>query len=487
MSPSATPAAVRWTVAVALAGTALLAAVGIVAPAGSAGDSPGVVQAPRGGGYPWQDARPLRTHRDRLDVGVTHTQYSLDPWGSAKALGVARTVLTATATYQNQHIFGWGTLNPEPSPGVYDWSSLDRRMALIRSTGGIPVLTLCCAPDWMKGGRAGETDWNRLHEAPRPEHYPDFAALAVAVARRYPDVRHFVVWNELKGFWDDTRNRWDYESYTIFYNTVYDALKAYDRTLAVGGPYVVVDTWADREAGGRPSTLSGECGTVDRRSLDALEYWLLHKNGADFVAIDGGAVTRDGGPVASGVVQSAIFGAITRWLRERTRLPIWWSEFHIGRGGPEDQPMLSAAVVGALLYMVEEKASVALYWQPQHPADTAAERPPTLWGPTELAGGGQPTVLAEALARMQQLLADPADDLVSWPLEQVGVLHGRTALLVVNTGGAAATVRIQGLRLRLEPFELRYVELPAGAPQEPPGWWRPAVDLCLREQPPPAG
>src|SRR5690606_19338400 len=115
-------------------------------------------------------------------------EYSIDEWSHPEASASARAVLSATATYQNQHIYGWGAMNPEPSPGQFDWSSLDRRMELIRSTGGTPVITLCCAPDWMKGGRPGETDWARLHEAPDREHYDDFAALAAAVARRYPDV-----------------------------------------------------------------------------------------------------------------------------------------------------------------------------------------------------------------------------------------------------------------------------------------------------------
>jgi hypothetical protein len=75
---------------------------------------------------------------------------------------------------------------------------LDSRIALIRRTGGTPVTTLCCVPDWMKGGRPGTTDWSKLEVAPAPGHYADFAALAATIARRYPFVRHFLflVWNE---------------------------------------------------------------------------------------------------------------------------------------------------------------------------------------------------------------------------------------------------------------------------------------------------
>ena len=63
---------------------------------------------------------------------------------------------------QNQHIMGFGGGNPEPSPGEYDWTSLDRRVEMMRRTGARIVITLCCAPDWMKGGEPGETDWDNL-------------------------------------------------------------------------------------------------------------------------------------------------------------------------------------------------------------------------------------------------------------------------------------------------------------------------------------
>lgn len=436
--------------------------------------------------YDWSAQRVLRPNPKSLAVGVTHTQYSIDDWGDDEARASATSVLRATATYQNQHIFGWGALNPEPRPGQFDWASLDRRMQLIRTTGGIPVITLCCAPDWMKGGKPGETDWTRLHVAPRPEHYRDFAQLAVAVARRYPQVRHFLVWNEMKGFWDNNLNRWDYEAYTNLYNTVYDALKKAVPGVAVGGPYVVVDVWADRAAGGRPSTLTGDCGTVDRRSLDVLDYWLRNKHGADFVAIDGGAVTRDGGQISSTTVSTAVFGAITRWLRQHTKLPVWWSEFHVGQAENLGQRPLVASSVAALLHMADEGASVALVWQPERLPEEGDRRAPALWTSPQSAGGGRPLALAGALAWMQRMLADlDTGDPVSWPVPDVGVLHGRRELLVVNTADREVEVRVRGLRLRLAQYEVRHVPLPEDAPPAAPAWWTPALDQCLREQPQP--
>jgi hypothetical protein len=443
-------------------------------------------------GYDWGAPERHRPDPRTLAVGVTHTQRSIGNWSNANANASADAVLSATATYQNQHIFGWGALNPEPRPGVFDWSSLDRRMALIRSTGGTPVITLCCAPDWMKGGRPGQTDWSLLAKAPTPDHYSDFAALAVAVARRYPDVRHFQVWNELKGFWNKDLNRWDYEAYTEFYNVVYDALKSYDPGLAVGGPYVVVDVWANRSAGGHPSQLSGACGTVDERGLDVLEYWLQHKHGADFVSVDASLRTRDDGMITSSTVSAGLFDALTRWMRERTSLPVWWSEFHVGRADADGQPQLVARAMAALLHMIDAGASAALVWQPESDAQTDGASPPALWTSTSNDTGGRPLAYAEALARLQQVLADRATaDPVSWPLPEVGAVRGRHALLLVHTADALITVNVWGQRLRLAPFEVRYVRLPDTASANPPqasSIVRPVETVpgrCLRPAPVP--
>ena len=192
---------------------------------------------------------PTTTRRtiptDRLVVGWTHTQYSIDPDNSAAANDAAIDILRDLAPVQNQHIMGFGALNPEPSKGVYDWASLDYRMDAIRRSGAIPVITLCCAPDWMKGGKSGSTDWSRIEAAPLPAFFDDFANLSAEVAKRYPDVDYFLVWNELKGFFDNAQNRWQYELYVELYNKVYAAVKKVRPTAKIGGPYVVVDTVAD--------------------------------------------------------------------------------------------------------------------------------------------------------------------------------------------------------------------------------------------------
>ncbi|WP_236794541.1 hypothetical protein [Amycolatopsis sp. GM8] len=316
-------------------------------------------------------------------LGVTHGQYSLDSWLPPDQRASGERILGATPLLQNQHIMGFGVGNPEPAPGDYDWSRLDERMDLIGRTGGVPVITLCCAPDWMKGGQAGTTNWDDLAAAPQPAHFGDFATLAAKVAERYPQVRYFQVWNELKGFWDDSAGGWDIAGFTDFYNQVYDAVKKVRPDALIGGPYVVLDLFA---ATTHPSAMRGAYGVVDQRSLDAITYWNTHKHGADFVALDASTLTRDQGLITSPGAASAIYADATRWARNLTGLPVWWSEFY--PQAPENTDQARAVVtLDAVARAAEAGAAAMLLWQPQASADlpyAALWSAPPDVGPTSL-------------------------------------------------------------------------------------------------------
>ena len=321
-------------------------------------------------------AGPSTTRRtipaDKMTVGWTHTQYSIDPDNSAAANDAAIDILRDLAPVQNQHIMGFGTLNPEPSKGSYDWASLDYRMDAIRRSGAIPVITLCCAPDWMKGGKPGSTDWTRLETAPLPEHYDDFANLAAEVAKRYPDVDYFLVWNELKGFFDNAKNRWQYEQYVELYNKVYDAVKHVRPTAHIGGPYVVVDTVADPTNTSHPSALRGVWGAFDQRPLDVIDYFLDHAKGADFVVIDGGLRPKNAALTTDATRAVDKFAAIQDWIRERTDLPIWWAEFYPQPQDKLDDTTLITSTLRALDTVAAHGATVVLLWGPNCIGTTTA-------------------------------------------------------------------------------------------------------------------
>lgn len=350
-----------------------------------------------------------------LTFGVTYTQDSLNPWDPGSARKRAGSLLSSVAPLQNQSLMGWGALNPEPSPGHYSWGSLDQRITTITGTGAEPVLTLCCAPDWMKGGEAGKTDWSRIEVAPDPDHYSAFASLAAAAAERYQQVHRFIVWNELKGFYDSSTNEWDIAAYTDLYNAVYRAVKKVRPDAQVGGPYAVFDSWSSASVTDHPSGVTGPWGVLDQRPLDAISYWLQHAVGADFVAVDGGTATRDQGLVVSEFQATEKLAAATRWLRARTDLPIWWAEIYADTNDPHappGDPERAAVMTQALVQVAKAGASVALLWQPQANDSLSSA---ALFSSTARSSGGRPLPLASFVRLVaRQLQEDPRLVSAAW-------------------------------------------------------------------------
>ncbi len=396
--------------------------------------------------------------------GFTHTQYSADLGQDAARRTAART-LSADPMPQNQHIMGWGVDNPEPRRGTYNFTDLDRRVALMRKTGTTPVLTLCCAPDWMKGG--GErTDWSQkaLEKAPDRAHYKDFAKLAGKIAQRYPDIRHFIVWNEFKGFYDESRNRWDYEGYTELYNLVYREVKKRNRSALVGGPYVVMDSEAPG-TGSYASRVSGDWGAVDQRAVDALEYWDEHKEGADFVVVDGASYTRTGNrPVPDEFTSTRKFADVTTWLNRTTGLPVWWAEWYVEPADEHDsrrtwsEPHRVAVQATAMIHLAEAGVAGAFYWNPE---ERGADCPGCLWRSTELGDGGGPLPMLELLARFAKDFPPGTTfrrvDVSDEDRSRVQVLAAGGTVLLVNTQDSKVTARVDGRSVDLGAYEVRWL------------------------------
>ncbi|MGV9303357.1 GH39 family glycosyl hydrolase [Nonomuraea sp. NPDC003727] len=439
-----------WPIALAAGVVAVILVAGIMIYAGTRtrGASGEPATIPPSQAAPTLAAPPVTEGWPRW--GVTHTQYSADQDTDEGKNGAAN-VLGREPMLQNQHVMGWGAGNPEPSPGRYDFRDLDRRMKLISETRGIPIITLCCAPDWMRGGTPGRTDWTKnATTAPRREHFDDYAKLAATVAERYPTVKHFMVWNEFKGFWNQTTNTWDAESYTDLYNKVYDALKQVNPEIKVGGPYVPIDHHAPT-AGESPVT--GPWGTVDRRVLGAIEYWIKNKKGADFVVIDGATMTRDQPPTPDEFSATAKFTAITAWLRQQAPdLPVWWAEYYMepeNTGWTEERT--AAVQATAMMEFAKSGVTTALYWNP-HKKDAGACHA-CLWVP----GTGEEMPMAGLLSGFVKWFpADVRLEQVTSSDPKVRVLAQPQQMVMVNTTDAQLTATVDGQQFTFGPYEIKW-------------------------------
>jgi hypothetical protein len=383
--------------------------------------------------------------------GITHTEFSADNEAD-QVTETASHLLSRVPMLQNQHIMGWGAGNPEPAPGKYDFRDLDRRIKFMGASQSIPVITLCCAPDWMKGGTAGRTDWSQLETAPKRKNFDDFAKLAATVAKRYPTVKHYMVWNEFKGFWNSAGNRWDAEGYTEFYNKVYTALKAVNKDIQVGGPYMSMVSSKDDKG----SEVQGPWGVVDQRDLDAVEYWLEHKKGADFIVVDGASPTKDAGVIPDEFTALGKFSAITNWLRQKSNgLPIWWAEWYVepmARDWTEDRRL--AVQTAAMMEFATSGVTTSLYWSPQRKAGKADQQcPGCLWHPSE----GTELPMAGILSGFTKWFpAGVALETVASSDPKVRVLAQERQLVVVNTSDAAVSTTVDGKTFDLKPYEIEW-------------------------------
>ncbi|MDG4863734.1 xylan 1,4-beta-xylosidase [Streptomyces sp. T-3] len=402
-----------------------------------------------------------------LGWGFTHTANSADE-GEQPAIARAEKFLSASPMPQLQHLMGWGSDNPEPSPGAYDFEAMDRRIDFIRASGGTPVVTLCCSPDWMKGGEAGveNTEWNKIEVAPVRAHYKDFAKLAAVVAKRYPDVRHFVVWNEFKGFWNSAEARWDHEGYTELYNLVYEELKKVDEDILVGGPYLVMDTLDPRQDEGASSELKGPWGSADQRVLDAFAYWNENKAGADFVVVDGSSYTVDDELIPDEFQATDKLTAVGKWVREQSGgLPLWWAEYYVEPGDDDDdrdgwtEPHRVAVQASGMMAMAKGGASTGFYWNPQN---KDAECAGCLWRSTELADGGGNLPMLDLIARFGKEFPPGTEyekvDIAADDVPNVRVLADDEAVLVVNTLDREIDAKVDGKRFAMPGHGVKWLK-----------------------------
>ena len=409
-----------------------------------------------------------------FEVGFDHTQTShlaSDAGGNSTAVRAAKTLLGQLDAPQNVHIMGFGAGSPEPSKGKYDWASLDSRVRIMGDTVGDSqrMITLCTAPGWMKG----TDDWN-MDAAVQPSHFVDFADLSAKVAQRYdgnhtdasgnklPKVVVFDVWNEMKGFWNNSKNRWDYEGYTSMYNAVYAAIKNVRPDAKIGGPY---PSFGPSQY--NPSSVKGSYGTIDQRTLDVMTYWFKNKKGADFISLDGGPQTDfEKGTVATdGFTSGAMFADLAKWIRSLNNstypgaqtLPIRWVEFYPGIGGATGQKAVAISVDNAISAGLAGVSSVYL-WEPEGDASGNSQYTgKAVWTDTSKSGGGQSTSLYSALKVMHDTLPVGTQLYSATVSGPVTALATKDKVLLVSKSSVTLNVDVNGVTVSLSPYAVAAV------------------------------
>jgi hypothetical protein len=367
---------------------------------------------------------------DRLDLGATLTQTTtLDATLPA-------TLLNNAVSYINVSLGDDGTVDPEPQPGVYDWSSLDARMRQLAPLNTAVVLRAFDAPPWMTATGVAKT-------APLPQYYQAFANLVLATLQRYRQIHYLVVWNELKGFRDGPNN-WNAQAYTTFYNTVYTTVKAHLPNVLVGGPYV---PFPPATGSATPSSITGPWGAVSQSSLDAITYWLQHRVGADFLAVDGRTALPPTTP-AQPFASTEMFSAIDSWLHQQTTLPIWWMEWY-ARSPKIGAPAWNAASAYALMQLAASGASNALLWDPEFVSSTKSTATPGIW----VSGTDADTALTPEFEVLKSGLFGTSVTLSS-PGHGVELLTNGSSYIAVNTQNQDESVPVLGTPTHLSPYAI---------------------------------
>jgi hypothetical protein len=436
----------------------------------------------------------------QFSPGITHVDNSLD----LAAISKVKSLLHNAVSFQNTPVMGWGLpdLWPDPStPEPTNWGALDARLHFIVNTGGIPVITLCEAPWWMKGQLqpngttlllTEDEEWSTRAFSSRilDDKMGAWLHLVQMVAERYMappyNVRYFQVWNELKGYYDPVTDTYDYQTnagnpagphanhgYTYMYNLVYGRLMTVAASLGiprsdvkVGGPYPVMDTWSSTKQS-NPSAITKPYGTFDERPLDVVAYWLQHKSGAGFITVDADIANRDNINTAYASIASEKFADIVRWIRSldssvypgAATLPIWLGEWYARPYRDwADNSHSSAIKTCAMMEFLKAGGAVALAWG----GSGEGRSGPRLWTNT-VKGGGKALPFYYSY-RDFKIFFGPGTKLYQTTISAPGMVDAvasATTVMLDNLRPTTLVVSVNGMVLSLAPYQVTILGRPA--------------------------
>lgn len=400
-----------------------------------------------------------------FSFGTTQTHYF---WfmKNQTAIASAKTLIQNVSSINNQHIVSFGASNLQSSQGApLDFTSLDARVAHLRSLGGECMLTFCSAPGWMLESEP-ESGYDP-ESRPKEIYFDEYASICAAVAQRYPDVKYFQVWNEFKGFWDAETGWWDDALYLTFYNKIYTAVKAVRPDAYVGGFYMSIR--------GDGSEMFGYQAVDSYDPLDeeadgnlvwkSMRYWLQNKAGADFICFDRGLQGWNNNAAFTPEQALALtqkYEDILTKIRSLTDLPLIMSEFY-GLRPARSSFVMSAdykAVMLALMYKhmlvgSQGRELTALLWSEEDSTGMS------LFTDTAAAEGGQPTSLYRVTNGFISAFAqgNTIVQSTSTNTEKIEVLASPQVVMLINKSPDRQTIRYQGQYYSLDGYAVEFLEI----------------------------
>lgn len=407
-----------------------------------------------------------------LLFGFTHDQGSL--LGDPAAILSARDLIRRSTRAQSTQCYGWGMWDPtDPSgdPLQAGWkhdqgvNGLDDRVQVRMSDATAKHIALAVAgPSIADGGT--------FANAPQPAKVATYAQLCARIAERYTDVKHFSVWNEMKGMWRSDLNNWDNPRYVALYDAVYSAVVAVRPDAIVYGPYVVLVTYPAPNAFTVPQNPAlypvdpaGEW-FLDARSWGTLKYFLQNRarpsgwqtrQGISLDMTSGNTANPNGSINKWGVVDAAVRNLDPAVYLGCDSMPLIWSEWYSWNGtAPRTDDQDVAGVCADLCSTMLTSASLAFMWDQQGTGSSTKSFPMAVHTDTNMVGGGQPTALYDKLRQFVSKFP------IGSPLYSLNCPAGVTgiagpvggSMVLVNRQNVSRTVNVQHYDGTVEPVVL---------------------------------
>jgi hypothetical protein len=125
--------------------------------------------------------------------------------------------------------------------------------------------------------------------------------------------------------------------------------------------------------------------------------------------------------------------------------------------GINGSPAQSAAIrIAALVQAASSYARAMLQWQPEQGEGISGAG---LWTATNNGNGGKPTILANLLPQVLEVLRYPVRLMSGQPIG-VLVADGQGGSIAINVNPTSVTAMVSGVRTALEPGQVRVRESP---------------------------